>query len=160
MYKLFKYVQLINDTAFIWEEVCISNNINYISQLAEGITRVDGKGRYRYNIGDMMFEVVRLGNSKYKHVKISDCKNLIKKEVLLVNVRQRVQHLTERLNKEDISYSQIRQQVGQIEYELTSLSEEIYWGLIDVIESGKSLDEHIEIIERRIVNVRNKLLSQ
>jgi hypothetical protein len=79
---------------------------------------------------------------------------------LETNVRQRVEHLTERLNSEDISYLQIRQHVRRIEQDLASLSEEIYWGLIDVIESGKSLDQHKETIERRIVEVRNKLLSQ
>jgi hypothetical protein len=72
MYKLYKYVQLVTETAFIWEEVCTSSNVNYIALLAEGMTRVDGKGRYRYNIDGMLFEVVRLGNSKYKHVKIRE----------------------------------------------------------------------------------------
>jgi len=55
-----------------WQQVCLAEDINYISQLAEGMMRVDVRGRYRYSVEDMTFEVMRLGNGKYKHVKIKD----------------------------------------------------------------------------------------
>ncbi|GED72564.1 hypothetical protein BRE01_62660 [Brevibacillus reuszeri] len=71
MYKLYKYIPVVDDMAYNWDEVCVSQNINYISQLAEGMCRVDGRGRYRYNIDQLTFEVMRLGNGKYKHVKIN-----------------------------------------------------------------------------------------
>ena len=72
MYRLFKYKPLIDDMMYNWHEVCTSHDIAYISQLAEGMSRVDGRGRYRYNVEDIIFEVIRLGNGKYKHVIIKE----------------------------------------------------------------------------------------
>lgn len=72
MYKLYKYIPLMDGMMYRWQQVCLAEDINYISQLAEGMTRVDARGRYRYSVEDMTFEVMRLGNGKYKHVKIRE----------------------------------------------------------------------------------------
>ncbi|GED70096.1 hypothetical protein BRE01_37980 [Brevibacillus reuszeri] len=72
MYRLFKYKPLMDGMMYSWHEVCTSQDIDYISQLAEGMCRVDGRGRYRYKVEDITFEVMRLGNGKYKHVIIKE----------------------------------------------------------------------------------------
>ena len=69
MYLVFKRIIVANGELFSWEEVCRTDRLHYVSQLAEGIARVDKWGGYRYtSAGSMLLEVVRHGGGKYSHV--------------------------------------------------------------------------------------------